>query len=173
MPDAPPNDLMPLEIIRRADEPKKKCTAMLLADHPTVRLFHFPHLEGFDPEGKWVLAVDGEPLDEAIRTAPERPRGIVVVDTLWVKAPRLLEQLPPMPHRSLPAGWVTAYPRRSKLRDDPSGGLATNEAAYIARLLSGVDDRSVLDGYYFADRFFAENEERIRAVGARRPGAPH
>ena len=149
-----------LEIIRRADEPRQKCTAMLLAGHPSVRLFHYPHLEEFDPAGKWVLAVDGEPLDQALASGAA-PRGIVLVDTIWRKADHALALLPPMPRRSIPSGWVTAYPRRSKLRPDPSGGLATIEAAFIVRLLTGLLDLTLLSGYRWADEFLARNRDRL------------
>ena len=155
-----------IEIIRRADEPRAKCTAMLLDGHPRIRLFHFPRVEAFDPEGKWVLAVGGPELDgELARVAAgdePAPVGLVLVDTLWRKAEKLLGLLPEMKRVTLPAGWVTAYPRRSKLFDDPIGGLATNEAAYAGRVHTAEDDRSLLNGYRWKEQFLEANQDHIR-----------
>ena len=57
--------------------------------------------------------------------------------------------------RSIPGTIVTAYPRESKVFDDPTGGLASVEALYLARRLLGDDDPTLLDGYHWRDRFLA------------------
>jgi len=57
--------------------------------------------------------------------------------------------------RSIPGGLRTAYPRVSKVFDDPAGGLASIEALYVARKLLGDDDPQLLDGYHWQDDFLA------------------
>jgi ribosome biogenesis protein Tsr3 len=151
---------VPLEIIRQGDEPRRKCTAVLLEGCAGVRFHHPDRMEAFQPEGRWLLAVDGEPLDQALEREG-RPAALVLVDATWRHAARLLGRLPHMPRRSVPPGWVTAYPRRSKITPDPTGGLATNEAAFVGRLLCGTEDLSLLQGYYWAEEFLTLNRHLI------------
>lgn len=58
----------------------------------------------------------------------------------------------------LPDGVKTAYPRVSKIADNPDGGLASVEALYLARRLLGDDDPTLLDAYYWRDEFLAQFE---------------
>ena len=48
---------------------------------------------------------------------------------------------------------ATAYPRVSKIAEDPMGGLASVEALYLARLLIGQRDDSLLESYYWREPF--------------------
>jgi pre-rRNA-processing protein TSR3 len=63
-----------------------------------------------------------------------------------------------VPVRSLPP-LKTAYPRSSKVSDDPEGGLATIEAIYAAYRLLGRDTTSLMDHYHWGDQFIAQNTE--------------
>jgi hypothetical protein len=163
--------VVPIEVIRLGDEPRRKCTAVLMAGAPEVRLFRADRLQDFEGEGKWLLAVGGEPLDQVLASGA-RPRGLVLVDSVWRHTPKVLARLPDMRRVAIPAGWVTAYPRRSKIAEDPASGLATNEAAFIARLLCGIRDPQLLAGYHWRETFLQRNASRIvaalRAVAARR-----
>jgi pre-rRNA-processing protein TSR3 len=71
---------------------------------------------------------------------------------------------PPLPVRSL-GPWRTAYPRKSKLFDDPTAGLATIEALYAAYVQLGRDPRGLLDDYFWASEFCELNRELL-SVGA-------
>ena len=55
--------------------------------------------------------------------------------------------------RSLPKGLVTAYPRVSKVFEDPREGLASIEALSLAQKLMGHDDLSLLDNYRWKEAF--------------------
>ena len=57
--------------------------------------------------------------------------------------------------RSIPGRVVTAYPRASKVFDDPEQGLASIEALYLARRILGDDDPTLLLGYHWKDQFLA------------------
>ncbi len=57
-----------------------------------------------------------------------------------------------VPVRSLPA-WKTAYPRTSKLFEDPGQGLATIEAIYAAYKILGREAESLLSEYRWAEEF--------------------
>ena len=50
----------------------------------------------------------------------------------------------------------TAYPRVSKVFDDPQQGLASIEALYLAKRLLGDDDASLLDGYHWREEFLRQ-----------------
>jgi pre-rRNA-processing protein TSR3 len=54
----------------------------------------------------------------------------------------------------------------SKIAEDPTGGLASVEALYLARLLLGSRDDSLLDDYYWRDPFM-RNLERAGLLPGR------
>ena len=62
--------------------------------------------------------------------------------------------------RSLPQ-WETAYPRVSKVFNDPTSGLATIEAIYAAFVMQGRITAGLLDRYYWADQFLQKNRHFI------------
>jgi pre-rRNA-processing protein TSR3 len=62
-----------------------------------------------------------------------------------------------LPRRSLPKGFQTAYPRRQLDCPDPSQGLASIEALYIAFFLLGRECDFLLDGYYWKELFLQRN----------------
>ncbi len=111
-----------------------------------------------------------EPLDNYVRlgiggpllTPEDADRGLLVLDGTWRFAERMERDFAEVPVRSLPA-WSSAYPRVSKLYDDPEAGLATIEAIYAAYIHIGWDTEGLLDDYYWAEEFLARNRERIEA----------
>ena len=77
-----------------------------------------------------------------------------------VAAYALRNATPPFAHvepRSL-SGYVTAYPRVSKLGTDPANGLASIEALYIAMRILGRATEGLLDHYHWAREFLEVNE---------------
>ena len=80
-------------------------------------------------------------------------RPLLLLDSTW----RLLPQLEACLYgegvrRTLPAV-TTAYPRVSKIAEDPQGGLASVEALYLAKLLIGERDDALLEAYYWRENF--------------------
>jgi len=63
-----------------------------------------------------------------------------------------------VPVRSLPP-LVTAYPRSSKVSEDPEGGLATIEALYAAYRILGRDTSALLDHYRWGQEFIELNRQ--------------
>ena len=61
-----------------------------------------------------------------------------------------------IPIRSIPET-TTAYPRKSKVFDDPHGGLATIEAIYVANKLLNRPTSGLLDEYYWREQFLELN----------------
>ena len=101
--------------------------------------------------GFTVLALGAPEMSEA-----DAGRPILLLDSTW----RLLPQVEAClvgkgVRRTLPVV-STAYPRISKIAEDPMGGLASVEALYLAKLLVGERDDSLLASYYWRDGFMLE-----------------
>jgi pre-rRNA-processing protein TSR3 len=153
--------MSPLRIIAvfHPRERLQKCTLHPLLPRPDVVACTFPDMEDLDLRGAVTLAPDGPPLGRG-----EGAEALVLVDGTWRYARRIARSLG-LPRRSLP-GFVTAYPRTSKLFRDPAGGLASAEALYAAKLVLGEEDPSLLDGYRWAEEFLALNRRRIEELRA-------
>lgn len=142
----------PIVVIRHAKERIAKCSLRLLHDRPGMTFLRATSSLRFDADGYTLLAVEAPPL-----TIADRGRPLLLLDSTW----RYLEPLErcirgtPV-RRSIPGPVRTAYPRRSRLFDDPDAGLASVEALYVALRILGEDDPSLLDGYYWKDEFLAQ-----------------
>lgn len=105
-----------------------------------------------------------EPLDNYVKlgfggpviSEEDASGGLLILDGTWKLADRMDNDYRNVPIRSLPEV-KTAYPRTSKIYDDPLGGLATIEAVYVAFELMGRDTSGLLDHYYWADKFLELN----------------
>jgi pre-rRNA-processing protein TSR3 len=88
-------------------------------------------------------------------------RPILLLDSVWRLLPGLRAKVYGQPlERSLPQWVRTAYPRASKMTDDPECGLATVEALYAAVRLMGYDCPELLDGYRWREDFLKQFAER-------------
>ena len=101
---------------------------------------------------------------------------LVLLDATWVRLVPLVRRLcfkgtSGLQRRSLPGDFRTAYPRQSKLFEDPAGGLASVEAMFAATVLLGVPRKELLRQYRWAGEFLELNREvfsRHGWEGARR-----
>ena len=66
--------------------------------------------------------------------------------------------------RSIPGGIETAYPRKSKTFPDPEAGLASVEALFVASVVLGEEDATLLAGYPFAAAFLERNREALERL---------
>jgi pre-rRNA-processing protein TSR3 len=85
---------------------------------------------------------------------------LILIDCNWARVGRLLPVFAdrgPLARRSIPAEVQTAYPRRSKVFEDPAGGLATIEAIVAALAILGWPEPSLLDGFHWAGEFLERN----------------
>jgi pre-rRNA-processing protein TSR3 len=135
-------------IIRHPKERRSKCSLTPLEGRPDLRFLKARHGWEFDVTGFTVLALGAPEL-----TAEDAGRPLLLLDSTW----RLLPQLEAClvgegVRRTLPAV-ATAYPRVSKLAEDPQGGLASVEALYLARLMLGERDDGLLEGYHWREVF--------------------
>jgi pre-rRNA-processing protein TSR3 len=142
---------IPTTVIRHPKERIQKCSLRFLHDRAELTFLRSKPGFTFDATGFTLLAVDCAPLSLA-----DAGRPLLLLDSTWRWLPQLLACVRGEPvHRSIPPGVRTAYPRASKLWDDPEQGLASVEALYVARRILGDDDPSLLEGYHWRQEFLA------------------
>lgn len=145
----------PTIILRHRKENLKKCSLRGLEQHPDFRFYSYPKDQLPDLSGYFLLAMNAPVLEET-----DRNLGIFLIDGTWVYAERMERQLP-KPHlfqkRSLPKNYLTAYPRSQNGCPDPSRGLASIEALYLAYLLLKRNADGLLDHFYWRNDFLNKN----------------
>ena len=136
-------------VIRHPKERVSKCSLRFLHDRPEMTFLRGKPDLRFDATGFLLLSVDAPPLSRADAGKP-----LLLLDSTWRWLSQLEDCVVGEPtRRSIPSGLRTAYPRVSKVFDDPCGGLASIEALYVARKVLGEDDPALLDGYHWKDDF--------------------
>lgn len=145
----------PTIVLRHRKENLKKCSLRGLEDRNDFVFYTYPRdkVQGFD--GYILLDMDAEPLTEA-----DADRGLFILDGTWRYAEKMYENTPGLDglvRRSIPKHYVTAYPRKQEDCPDPSRGLASVEAIYIAYHLMGRSTEGLLDHYYWKDKFLEVN----------------
>lgn len=136
-------------VIRHPKEKKSKCSLQPLVGRPDIEfLTAGPKLQ-FDASGYILLAVGEKEL-----SIEDKGHPLLLLDSTWRLLPDLEKCVLGTPiRRSLPKGIQTAYPRVSKIAEDPAGGLASVEALFLAKALLGDYDESLLDDYYWKNTF--------------------
>jgi pre-rRNA-processing protein TSR3 len=139
-------------IVRDPRESAAKCSLTPLRGRPGITFVSY-HPERRVAAGRRIrLDPDGASLTEADRGVP-----LLVVDCAWRRVKSVLATIDgELVPRRLPP-FETAYPRRSKLFEDPERGLASVEALYAALHLLGEPRPELLEGYRWAARFLALN----------------
>ena len=150
-------------IIRHRRENLKKCSLSGLEERSDFAFFLYPDCikGGLDNLTDCVvLDLDGPPL-----TYEDKNAGLILLDATWRLAEKMTKELivlESLPKRSIPAGFQTAYPRRQQDCKDPSAGLASIEALFIAYTLMGRDASTLLDGYYWKNDFLQKNRALLK-----------
>ncbi len=136
-------------VIRHPKERKSKCSLAPLHNHRGIT-FHNAHKNfRFDATGYILLTLNAPPL-----SALDAGHPFIILDSTWHLIPQLETCIEGEPiRRSLPPKIKTAYPRISKIYEDPEGGLASIEALYVAMKIVGKDNLSLLDGYHWKEQF--------------------
>ena len=144
----PPSILI---VVRRGEDPAK-CTVRPLRGTPGLDFLPYPLRRKPDLDRHLLLAPDAPPLSPA-----DADRPLLLLDASWRHAAKMRKAVEPIAARSIPPGWRTAYPRRSKTHDDPETGLATVEALYAALCALGRRDDALLRFYPWRDAFLDLN----------------
>ena len=141
----------PTIIVVHPKERRSKCTAEPLRGKPGFIFCTYPEISTEPLDDYVQLGFDGPELNRA-----DANRGLFILDGTWRLAEAMQEQFRHVPVRSL-RKWKTAYPRVSKMFENPPGGLATIEAIYVAYHLLGRQTDSLLDEYHWSDEFLKLN----------------
>ena len=151
--------MTPISVIRHPKERRSKCSLTPLEGRADISYYKARDGWSFDITGFTVLALGAQEL-----STDDAGRPLLLLDSTW----RLLPQLEAClrgegVRRTLPAV-ATAYPRVSKIAEDPLGGLASVEALYFAKLLLGERDDSLLSAYHWRETFIEtlKLDQRLR-----------
>jgi pre-rRNA-processing protein TSR3 len=139
-------------IVVHPRERRAKCTVQPLRNRPGFLFYKHPRAPQ-QLAGYVRLGLGGPILSPA-----DCESGLLVLDGTWRWVEPMERLMESVPVRSLPP-LVTAYPRSSKVSDDPDGGLATIEAIYAAYRLLARDTTSLLDHYRWGNQFVDQNSQ--------------
>ncbi len=144
--------MTPVTIIRHAKERKSKCTLEPLRGRPGITFLEARPDFRFNATGYLLLAIDAPVLSPEDAKHP-----LLLLDSTWRLLPQLMSKVDGEPIlRTLPLHVRTAYPRVSKISEDPARGLASVEALYLAKRLLGDDDPSLLEHYHWREDFLRQ-----------------
>lgn len=158
------NDLnLPTLIFRHKKENLKKCSLRGLEGRTDLSFYTYPlelsSWENLDLTNYFMLSISGEALSPA-----DASSGVLLIDGTWRYAKKMeafVEQRGKIKKRSIPPGFVTAYPRCQYDCPDPAAGLASVEALYITYKLIGKNPDTLLDHYYWKKDFLEKNRARF------------
>ena len=143
-------------IIVRRGEDRAKCTIQPLRGTPGLDFLPYPLRQKPDLSNHLLLSPDAPPL-----TPADSGRPLLLLDANWHHAEKMRRAVEPVEVRSIPPGWQTAYPRRSKIHTDPDAGLATIEALFAAFCVLGCRDDTLLRFYPWRNAFLKLNRNHL------------
>ncbi|MBF5058555.1 hypothetical protein [Candidatus Neptunochlamydia vexilliferae] len=142
---------MEVTILRHRKENLKKCSLAGLESREEMHFLTYPT----DPipflPNTILLTLDAPPLSPA-----DKDHGLFLIDGTWKYAAVMERQLPHKEkwiRRNLPSDVRTAYPRKQTDCVDPTRGLASVEALYVAYDILGWDTTGLLDHYFWKEEF--------------------
>ena len=136
-------------------ERRSKCSVEPLRGRDGFVFWKFPR-RGPEPlDGYFRHGLGGPQL-----TTADAPNGLLILDGTRRYAATMERDYANIPIRSL-GPWQTAYPRTSKLFEDPAAGLATIEALVAAYAQMGRPMDGLLDRYQWRDDFLKKNSNLI------------
>lgn len=148
----------PTLILRHRRENRKKCSLTPLEKRSDCKFFTYPQTTLPDLSSHLLLKIGAPPLTKA-----DQPKGILILDGTWRLAKVMEGQVPPnIEARSLPSDFQTAYPRRQTECPDPTAGLSSLEALFIAYWVLERPLDELLDHYYWKDLFFERNPRLLK-----------
>lgn len=143
----------PTIIVVHPSEKRSKCSVEPLRARSEFIFWNYPKRGTESLAGYVRLGLGGPEL-----TPADGATGLVLLDGSWRWAAKMEQSYTDLPVRSL-AAWTTAYPRVSKVFQDPAGGLATIEALFAALVQMGRPVDGLLDDYRWAPQFLENNRE--------------
>lgn len=145
--DGPP----PTVIVVHPKERRSKCSVEPLRGRSDVLFYTFPQPVSVPLDGYIRLGLGGPEL-----SAADAAHGLLLLDGTWKLAAKMEPVYQEVPVRTLPP-LQTAYPRTSKVFEDPQGGLATIEALVAALKIMQRPIAGLLDHYHWREQFLKLN----------------
>ena len=139
-------------IVVHPRERRAKCTVQPLRQQSGFQFYKHPRFPQ-NLDGYIRLGLGGPVL-----SSEDQGAGLLVLDGTWRWVEPMERLVATLPVRSLPP-LVTAYPRSSKVSENPDGGLATIEAIYAAYRLLGRETTGLLDHYRWGAAFVEQNAQ--------------
>lgn len=158
----------PVLIVVRRGEARAKCSIQPLRGTPGLEFMPYPLRQQPDLSEYLLLAPDAPILSPG-----DAGRPLLLLDANWRHAEKMRKAVEPVEARSIPPGWQTAYPRRSKMHQDPDTGLATVEALFAAFCILGCRDDRLLRFYPWRDAFLELNRTVMMPTKSTSPSASH
>jgi pre-rRNA-processing protein TSR3 len=157
--------MLPTIILRHRRENLKKCSLTGLETHPALHFLTYPTSALPNLSNYIVLKVGAPPL-----TVADASKGLFLIDATWRLAGVMAKVMPEgLEERSLPLGFKTAYPRRNTDCLDPTAGLSSIEALYIAHRLLNKPHNDLLNRYHWKEQFFHLNHLSLMIEDHERP----
>jgi pre-rRNA-processing protein TSR3 len=141
-------------ILRDPRESVKKCSLTPLRGMSGVQFVNYHRDRTIDAAGRVLLDPEGEEL-----SAQDAGRGLFLIDCSWRRLENLGRTVTGEPVRRRLPRLLTAYPRKSRVFDDPEAGLASIEALYAAAFLLWGPVPALLEGYRWSTEFLELNTE--------------
>ncbi len=142
-------------IVYHRAEKRSKCSVEPLRQTGEYIFWRYPKRGTESLDGYVRLGIGGEQL-----SPNDHDRGLVLLDGSWRWAEKMEKSYSGLPVRSL-GPWQTAYPRHSRVFEDPAEGLATIEALYAALCQMGRREDDLLVSYHWGNEFLERNRELI------------
>jgi pre-rRNA-processing protein TSR3 len=155
---------LPTIILRHRKENLKKCTLRGLEGRSDFQFFTYPKDSLPDLSKYFLLTIDAPLL-----TIEDKNLGVFLMDGTWNYVELMQKQLPEprlFQKRSLPSHFRTAYPRRQEDCPDPSRGLSSIEAIYVAYRILGHSVEGLLNHYYWEEEFLKKNFSNVPLQGS-------
>ena len=146
-------------ILRHRKENLRKCSLTGLEKREDMHFFTYPTEFLPDLSNFVQLAMDAPCLSQN-----DGDKGLFLIDATWRYAEKMDDFVASRQQtvkRSLPNGWITAYPRKQEDCPDPEHGLASVEALFAAYHILGRSTEGLLDNYYWKDLFIERNNNLI------------
>jgi pre-rRNA-processing protein TSR3 len=156
---------LPTIILRHKKENLKKCSLRGLETREDLRFFTYPHKMDFSLDGYVMLHLGDENTKEL--SVEDRKFGLFFLDSTWNYEKKMHDSIKSkhsIIYRSLPKDFLTSYPRKQTMCDDPERGLATVEALYIAHLILGRNTGDLFNHYHFGESFLEKNMHLLNLI---------
>lgn len=147
-------------IFRDPRESKKKCSLTPLRGKDGVVFVNYHPDRRVNADKRILLDPEGEPFTSADAGLP-----IFLIDCSWRRVRTLGPRVDGQVIRRRLPELETAYPRVSRTFEDPSTGLASIEALFVASLLVGFPEIALLAEYRWRDEFLAKNSAFFAEYG--------